>query len=171
MFVNDQSGRGITMNVSFFNTFNYTVYVPTNEALQQAHNAGRYKTPDEIEELEPEVQALEMQKLYEFLRYHFQDNSIYIGGRPYTNEWFETATLDETGKKFRRLWVTNTAGSITVRTEETGGKEATVLTSDGLYNIMVRDYKFSAGNVTANSQLITSSYAVIHQINTVLDFQ
>ena len=171
VFVNDQSGRGITMNVSFFNTFNYTVYVPTNEALQQAHNAGRYKTPDEIEELEPEVQALEMQKLYEFLRYHFQDNSIYIGGRPYTNEWFETATLDETGKKFRRLWVTNTAGSITVRTEETGGKEATVLTSDGLYNIMVRDYKFSAGNVTANSQLITSSYAVIHQINTVLDFQ
>ena len=112
-----------------------------------------------------------MQKLYEFLRYHFQDNSVYIGGQPYTDEWFETATLDETGKKFRRLWVTNTSGSMTVRTEETGGKEATVITSGGLYNIMVRDYKFSAGNVTANSQLITSSYAVIHQINTVLDFQ
>jgi uncharacterized surface protein with fasciclin (FAS1) repeats len=172
IFVDDQSGRGITMNVSFFNTFNYTVYVPTNEALEQAHSAGRYKTLDEIELLEePEDQAVEMQKLYEFLRFHFQDNSVYIGGKLYTNEWFETATLDETGKKFRRLWVTNTNDAITVRTKENGGKEAKVITSDGLYNIMVRDYKFSAGNVTPNSSIITSSFAVIHQINTVLDFQ
>jgi uncharacterized surface protein with fasciclin (FAS1) repeats len=171
VFVNDLSGRGITMNVSFFNTFNYTVYVPTNEAMQQAHNAGRYKTLDEIEQLEPEDQATEMKKLYEFLRYHFQDNSIYIGGQLYTNKWFETATLDESGKKFRRLWVTNTTNSMTIRTEENGGKEASVVTSDVLYNIMVRDYKFNAGNVTNNSSIVTSSFAVIHQINTVLDFQ
>jgi uncharacterized surface protein with fasciclin (FAS1) repeats len=171
VFVNNQSGRGITMNVAFFNTFNYTVYVPTNEALQQAHIAGRYKTLDEIEQLEPEDQATEMQKLYEFLRYHFQDNSVYIGGLPYTNDWFETATLDETGKKFRRLWVTNTTNPMTVRTKESGGKEASVITADGLYNILVRDYKFSSGNVTSNSSIVTSSFAVIHQINTVLDFQ
>jgi uncharacterized surface protein with fasciclin (FAS1) repeats len=172
VFVNDiSSGRGITPNVGFFNTFNYTVYVPTNEAMQRAHDAGRYKTVDEIDLLDIEDQAREMQKLYEFLRFHFQDNSVYIGGQSYTNEWFETATLDETGKKFRRLWVTNNANAMTVRTTENGGEEANVITSGGLYNIRVRDYKFSSGNVTPNSTIVTASYAVIHQINTVLDFQ
>jgi uncharacterized surface protein with fasciclin (FAS1) repeats len=166
--------KGITKNVSFFNTFNYTIYVPTNEAMQQAHAAGRYKTLDEIDELDIEDQAVEMQKLYEFLRYHFQDNSVYIGGQPYTNDWFETATVDETGRKFRRLWVTNTASQMTIKTKETGGKEAQVVTASGLYNIMARDYKFdvsSNSNVSVNSQILTSSFAVIHQINTVLDFQ
>jgi uncharacterized surface protein with fasciclin (FAS1) repeats len=172
VFVNDNAGRGITPNVAFFNTFNYTVYVPTNEAMQQAHSAGRYKTIEEIELLDVEDRAVEMQKLYEFLRFHFQDNSVYIGGQSYTNEWFETATMDETGKKFRRLWVTNDANSMTVRTDENGGKEANVITSDGLYNLMVRDYRFSSGStVTPNSTIVTSSYAVIHQINTTLDFQ
>ena len=173
VFASDNSNRGIAPNVAFFNTFNYTVYVPTNEAMQQAHDAGRYKTVDEIELLEDvEDRAKEMQKLYEFLRFHFQDNSVYIGGRSYTNEWFETATLDETGMKFRRLWVTNASAGLTVKTKEKGGKEASVVTSGGLYNIMVRDYKFTSGStVTPNSQIITSSYAVIHQINTVLDFQ
>jgi hypothetical protein len=110
--------------------------------------------------------------LYEFLRFHFQDNSVYIGGQSYTNEWFETATMDETGKKFRRLWVTNTSGAMTVRTQEHGGQEARVITSGGLYNIRTRDYKFSIGSsVTPNSSIVTSSFAVIHQINTILDFQ
>ncbi|MDR2683117.1 MAG: hypothetical protein LBB64_04510, partial [Dysgonamonadaceae bacterium] len=81
VFVNDKSGMGITPNVAFFNTFNYTVYVPTNEALQQAHAAGRYKTVEEIKLLDVEEQAKEMQRLYEFLRFHFQDNSVYIGGQ------------------------------------------------------------------------------------------
>ncbi|MDR1763404.1 MAG: fasciclin domain-containing protein [Dysgonamonadaceae bacterium] len=171
IFVNDQSGRGITMNVGFFNTFNYTVYVPTNEALQKAHSQGRFKTPDEIEELDADSQGPEMQKLYEFLRYHFQDNSVYIGGQQYNDEWFETAALDDSGKKFRRLWVTNTGSQMTVRTAETGGITAQVVTGGGLYNIMTRDYKFSSGAVTPNSSIVTSSYAVVHQINTVLDFQ
>jgi uncharacterized surface protein with fasciclin (FAS1) repeats len=171
IFVDESSGYGITKNVAFFNTFNYTVYVPKNEAMQQAHAAGRYKTLDEIDLLDIEDQATEIQKLYEFLRFHFQDNSVYIGGQPYTNEWFETATLDETGKKFRRLWVTNTSSPMTIRTAESGGREAQVITSDGLYNIMVRDYKFNSGLVTPTSTIVTSSYAVIHQINTVLDFQ
>ncbi|MDR0732478.1 MAG: hypothetical protein LBF08_00225 [Dysgonamonadaceae bacterium] len=169
VFVND---NGITLNVAFFNTFNYTVYVPTNEAMRQAHDAGRYKTPEEIDGLDVEQQAAEMQKLYEFLRFHFQDNSVYIGGRAYNNEWFETATLDETGKKFRRLWVTNTPDALSIGTEKTGGKKANVITSNGLYNMMTRDYKFTSGAiVTNNSQIVTSSYAVVHQIDGVLDFK
>ena len=173
IFRDEQFYLGITQNVSFFNTYHYTVYVPTNEAMQKAHAEGRYKTVDEIEILDIDEQLREMQKLYEFLRFHFQDNSVYIGGKACSNEWFETACMDLSTNKFRRLWVTSDASGMTVSPDEHGNKATYVITSGDLYNIMVRDYKFStpAGNITANSPIATSSFAVIHQINSVLDFQ
>jgi uncharacterized surface protein with fasciclin (FAS1) repeats len=169
--------NGIDENVDFFNAFDYTVYVPTNEALQAAHAAGRFKTPDEIKALsDPEEQIKEGKKLSDFLRYHFQDNSVYIGGETYTNEWFNTATIDDSGQKFRRVWVTNSNTGITVRSKETGGIEAHVDTASGLYNIMTRDYQFTSDAASATSDaalpsIAISSFAVIHRIDKVLDFQ
>ncbi|MDR0506216.1 MAG: fasciclin domain-containing protein [Dysgonamonadaceae bacterium] len=163
-------GIGITPNVTFFNTYNYTVYVPTNAAMQQAHDAGRYKTPEEIESLDLEDRGKEMQKLYEFLRYHFQDNSIYIGGETCNDKWYETATINPENKKFRRLWVTNSGSTMTVRSEK-GGNPAKVLTGNGLYNLMARDYIFNSKVITSANSISTSSFAVIHQIDAILDFK
>jgi len=169
VFVNFAQFAGITENVSFFNTFNYTVYVPTNDAMYRAWSSGRYKTPEEIERLPLEEQGPEMQKLYEFLRYHFQDNSIYIGGESHTDAWFETATMNPATDRFRRLYVTNNSGSLSVRSEN--GTTANVITGSGLYNIMVRDYLFNGGSIANATRIETSSFAVIHQIDTALDFK
>jgi len=169
VFVNFTSNIGITPNVSFFNTYNYTVYVPTNAALEQAHDAGRYLTPDEISLLDLDQQGPAMQNLYEFLRYHFQDNSVYLGGDAYTNAWFETATMNTATEKFRRVYITNNNSSLSIRTEN--GSNANVITGGGLFNLMTRDYLFNSKTIAGATSIETSSYAVIHQIDAVLDFK
>jgi len=169
IFVNFSQAAGITPNVSFFNTYNYTVYVPTNAALDQAYRQGRYKTPEEISLLPLEEQGPAMQELYEFLRYHFQDNSIYIGGNSYSNAWFETATMNTNTEKFRRLYVTNSSNSMSVRGEN--GATANVVTGGGLYNLMARDYLFDSSSIANAAGIVTSSFAVVHQIDAVLDFK
>ena len=169
IFINFASTAGITPNVSFFNTFNYTVYAPTNAAMEKAYREGRYKTPEEIELLSFEEQGPAMQELYEFLRYHFQDNSVYIGGDEHSNAWFETATMNPATGRFHRLYVTNNSTGMSVRSEN--GTTANVITAGGLYNIMVRDYLFNSSSISNATRIETSSFAVIHQIDAVLDFK
>jgi len=172
VFTNNTSFIGITMNVAFFNTYHYTVYVPTNEAMDQAYQAGRYRMPDEImndSRLSLEEKGKEMQQVYEFVRYHFQDNSVYIGGTSYSDGWFETATLNPATEKFRRVYVTNNSSSFSVRGEN--GNTAHVITDGGLYNLMGRDYLFNSKVITTATSIETSSFAVVHQIDAVLDFQ
>lgn len=178
VFINKSGNVGITPNVSFFNTFNYTVYVPTNEAIQAALNSGRIRHPEDIMEdksLSVEEQGEQMQNLYEFLRYHFQDNSVYLGGDTYSfsneDDWFETATINKETGKFRRLYIDNDGTNLKVRSEN--GTVANVIKTGGLYNMMTRDYMFNGNVITSSSvnRIETSSFAVVHQIDRVLDFQ
>lgn len=154
---------GIDFRVSFFNTFNYTVYIPTNEAVRQAINSGVIKEWDEINAIEAvEEREVEAQKLRDFIRYHFQDNSVYISGEPISRT-YETASLNTSTNKFRRLQVTGNGSDLSLI--PINGNVVHVVKGGGLYNLMVRDYVFGAGSVE------TSSYAVIHQINAVLNFE
>jgi uncharacterized surface protein with fasciclin (FAS1) repeats len=156
--------EGIDFNVGFFNTFNYTVYIPTNEAVQEAIRSGVIKTWEQIAALPMEERAEETEKLYNLLRYHFQDNSVYISGER-VEKSYETATLNKDTEKFYKLTL-NGNGSNLELTTASGGKAA-VVTSSALYNISCRDYKFN----TAGTQIETSSYAVVHQIDKVLEYK
>ena len=52
------------------------------------------------------------------------------------------------------------------------GETRHVVTDDpDLYNILVSDYKFNAGDITKATQIETSSFAVIHQIDGVLKYE
>jgi uncharacterized surface protein with fasciclin (FAS1) repeats len=169
VFYKDPSFAGIDYNVSFFNTFNYTVYIPTNEAVDQAIRTGVIKTWDEISALQDiEKRGEETQKLYNFLRYHFQDNSVYISGEA-VDRSFETATLNPEIDKFFRIAVKGDGTDLTLTTA--GGGTAHVVKQNNLYNIMARDYKFNNGDITRASTIETSSFAVIHQIDAVLNYQ
>ncbi|MBN2698749.1 MAG: fasciclin domain-containing protein [Bacteroidales bacterium] len=191
VFVKKTNYYGIDFNIKFFNTFNYTVYVPTNEAIQQAIDDGLisdWATIDTISD--PTLKTAAMKKLERFLRYHFQDNSVYISGEP-VNRIYQTATIKtnelETQfgtykDKYYRLGITGDGNSLTLSTENYG--TASVVTGNGLYNIMTRDYIFNdnplaykevdgtgAGKEFATSAIFTSSTAVIHQIDNVLRFE
>lgn len=196
ILVKKANRSGIDYNIKFLNTYNYTIYVPTNEAIQQAF-ADKLIRPWTsrdgivgIDNLDPEEYAIEEIKLERFLRYHFQDQAVYINGgsidRPLQSATLKENDLPSTFNTFKnkyyKLGVTVNDGNLSILTEN--NSTAHVLTNSGLYNILVRDYIFnklpasfsdidgSGGGASefTSSRIETSSSAVIHQIDNVLTF-
>ena len=197
MFLNKTNYFGIDFNVKFFNTFNYTVYVPTNAAIDQAIENGVIQPWESrgtivgINDItDATVKAAAISRLERFVRYHFQDNSVFVDNQN-INRIYQSATmkLDNTvthfntfKNKYYKIGVTGSNGSLTLTTES--NKTVNVVTSNNLYNIMTRDFVFSnkpstfknvdgtgTGTDFATSIITTSSTAVIHQIDNILDFQ
>ena len=235
--------NGLDYNVRTFNTYHYTVYVPTNEAIEEAYDKGLpnwYDLGDEarevlllrdsvvadctlemtdkaalieeykstgasqqfIDELQAEVDALQAkidateeeiaersaviskktQLILDFVKYHIQDNSVYVDELPhclvegvntYYTVSYETATLDNLTKRFSKVTVETKPSNysshptITVKGDISEfDNTCQVINEDGtegqLFNIMTRDIEFSGKTIE------TSSYAVVHQIDNFL---
>ncbi|MGC3978582.1 MAG: fasciclin domain-containing protein [Paludibacteraceae bacterium] len=167
IFYKDKTNVGMDFNVKSFNTYHYSVYVPTNEAVQRAISKG-LPTWDIIkQETDQTVKDSLSQLLVNFLKYHFQDNSIYIDGSAGGKISYETAAYTLTGKKaYYKLETQLSNDGLTLHTN--ANTTVNVLKNNGLYNIMSRDYKFNNSDVQKASLIETSSWAVIHQIDDVL---
>jgi len=194
-----KSLKGIDFNVKFLNTFNYTVYAPTNSAIQLAITSGKiipWASQGSIVGIDNMTDATEkaaaISKLDRFLRYHFQDNSVFVEGKPITNQFYQSATikLDDVPtsfgtykNKYYKIRVSVNGDDMTLNTEN-GGTAHVITSNKLLYNIMIRDYIFntkpsglkeidgtSLGTNFSTSRIETSSTAVIHQIDNVLSFQ
>lgn len=116
--------------------------------------------------------------LKKFVKYHIQDNSVYSGAEfkldtinlpdeHYAH--FETAYMNE-DRQFEKLSVRVTRdGTIEVwdrdGNKNRGAKMHTVDRTGNSYNIMCREYEYS----TDKKKLETSSYAVVHKIDSPLD--
>jgi uncharacterized surface protein with fasciclin (FAS1) repeats len=184
--------QGIDFVINNFHSYRYTVYVPTNAAIQAAIDQGIIKNWSTLSAMSNgPLKALEINKLIRFLKYHFQDEAVFFGQD--TNGIFQTATMKndlaashfQSGKnRFYKIGVTGNETSMTLTTET--NQTAHVVTADGLYNIIAKDYLFSkvpsyyknvdgsgpsAGATFISSSISTSSSAVIHQIDQVLTFQ
>jgi hypothetical protein len=173
------------------------VYVPTNEAIKQAIKDGiirPWETDGEVVGINQLGTAAEQQaamvKLERFLRYHFQDNSVFVDNFA-QERLFQSATIKTDNNpsffgtfrnKYYKIGITAAPGNLVLKTEK--GETVQVDTSKGLYNILTRDFVFNnrpsnfknpdgtgAGQDYATTSIITSSTAVIHQINKVLNFQ
>lgn len=198
--------NGLTDNVNYFNSYNYTVYAPNNDAMKKAYDAGlptwgdikliydkwnpvkeAYaksigKENDDITWKEAvdkgafnddkeafdadRAKALAMaETINDFIRYHFQDNSVYADQVIETGE-FSTACTDTLGIR-QRLTVKNgnMAGQFIV--VDNSHQEITI---DGnnttqYVNIMTRDYELNKKSHVINN----SSFAVVHEISTPLN--
>jgi uncharacterized surface protein with fasciclin (FAS1) repeats len=169
------NGKGIDENVRFFNTYHYTVYVPTNEAIQKAIDDQlimRWSDIEALKETNYSRYLTEATNLYDFLSYHFQDNSVYVSDRFDEPVEYETANLERqsdgtlTGR-FRKLKIFADGTDLSVQGEG-NPVPLKVITAPGAYNRMVRDYQFLTNN---GNSLSTSSFAVIHQIDGVLEYK
>ncbi len=196
IFVNKTNYFGIDLNVKFFNTFNYTVYIPTNEAIDSVINAGiirPWETRGPIVGINDMTNATEkaneIVKLERFLRYHFQDNSVFVDNQTFDRQ-YQSATMkldnlpthfNTFKNKFYKIGVKATPGNLELTTES--NSKSSIIKSKGLYNILTRDFVFSnkpsafknvdgtgTGADFGNSTIVTSSTAVIHQIKGVLNF-
>lgn len=176
VFYTDADFASFGQTVEPFNTYHYTIYVPSNDSVRAALAAG-LPTLDEAEEYiltQAENYSFDAEEyrdsiksiIADFVNYHIQDNSVYVGGGNTVGN-FETSTLDETTGTFCRLEVEGSNDGITI--VDGAGNTQTVDTSDpALYNIMTRDYLFDDPDIMKSKQIETSSFAVIHRIPNVL---
>lgn len=197
VFVNKTNYFGIDFNIKFFNTFNYTVYVPSNQAIVSAIESGVILPWDSrgdivgINDLTDATQkAAEIVKLERFVRYHFQDNSVFVDTHT-LNRQYQSATIKLDNEqthfgtfknKYYKIGIAATPGQLKLTTEN--NSHVNVVTDGNFYNIMTRDFVFNnkpsafknpdgtgSGTDYSSSAIITSSTAVIHLIDNVLKFQ
>ena len=102
------------------------------------------------------------------MNYHIQDNSVYVEGESHSNDVFETACLDTLTNRFVKVYVSYEPGhSLTVK--DNTGHTRTV--DSDINNVLTRQYYFasnSGGTITSMTnatQIYSSSFAVLHQID------
>ncbi len=172
---------GLTDNVNYFNSYNYTVYAPDNEAMRKAYERGlprwsdikviydQYNEQFDREKaggsISAEVQAARdkalamVEEINAFIRYHFQDNSIYADNS-IEQGVYPTACSDTLGIR-EKLTVTGGSGLLNVKDKR--GQEVTIDANGTakLVNQMARDFVINSRNHTIS----TSSFAVVHQVS------
>lgn len=161
-------------NINLFNTFQYTVYVPTNEAVDSLINNGILPTWEQVEEAtldgdEEKADSL-TQEINLFLKYHIQDNSVFIGQGAVSGK-FETSAYKVVDGNLSYYKVTTVADNSHITVTDEAGNSRHVTKKPGLYNLMAREYQYDSGDATQASNIYTSSYAVIHQIDGVLNYK
>lgn len=155
-------------NISVFNAYHYTVYVPSNEAIAELQKSGKLPTFDDVEAERDngntEKADKMQQQIIDFVRYHIQDNAMYIGANPIDREKYETACIGSNGK-FERIYVTLDNDNITIQTSADDNDPAHVVKKDGLYNLQAREYFLNSAKNEEATRATTSSSAVIHMID------
>ena len=187
LFVNEVGHFGLDYDVKFFNSYNYTVYVPDNEAMKKAYALGLptwsdvQAIYDEYHEKWEEQQtegnysedviaarnkALAMlEEINAFIRYHFQDNSVYLDKNIEAGV-YATACSDTLGVR-EKLTVSGANRQMTI-VDKSGQQVNISSTGSNVVNKMTRDYVFDKAAKTAG-EIRTSSFAVIHQIPVALN--
>ena len=160
-------------NISLFNSYHYTVYVPTNKAIQDLQDAGKLPTWEQVDMYEEagltDKKQADSLAIVNFLKYHIQDNAIFANAEGVDAD-FETSVIDPTTERFYRIHVKSAGTDITI-TDGAGNQRHVVTTDDQLYNNMAREYQYNSGEVQRATQIETSSSAVVHLIDGVLQIK
>ena len=173
----------VDKNINLFDAYNYTVYVPTNEAIQQLHDEGLLPTWSDYESLTVEdfggdatalknAQSKVAGRITDFLRYHIQDNALFIGADSINGGKYETSKMNGATKRFYSIEVTADDNAMVMK-DQVNDATRRVITEGGLYNIMGREYWIETTGSGANerTQIYNASDVVVHQIDGVLLYE
>ena len=171
-------------NVRFFNNYRYTIWVPTNEAIQDAINNHGLPTWEEMREVlgfdeegnlperDPDEEQAVFAKvktmatvLVNFLKNHFQDNIVFADNVAMNPTYYETATLqhDADGNPtiYAKLQVSSSGGKqLSIKDQAGQTREIT-----DVKNQIARDYVISGTSINSSSSI------VLHGVNGVLDYK
>lgn len=165
-------------NVKMFNTYNYTLYAPNNDAMQKAYAEGlprwsdiealfnKYSHEDGDEDVSPEEERDQMlaysmvKVLRDFVRYHFHGISLYADNKGGTKR-YQTLCTDNVGVA-KEVDVTVGNNKLVI-TDGTGTPKT--IAADGVHmvNKMARDYWFDKQRLQATS-ITTSSFCAVHEL-------
>ena len=168
----------VDYNCSLFDAYDYTVYMPSDADIKALHDRGwlpywsDYEALADDTSLTPEqltkARKIVVERITNFVKYHIQDNSIYIGGSPVKNVKFETSTLNPKNKRFYSVQVTADDSQLAV-TDLLGNQRHVVTTNANAYNLMGREYWIeNATNTNHLEQLYNASDVVLHRIDGAL---
>ena len=189
------------------NNYHYTLYAPTNDAMKIAYDMG-LPTHEDLNNAErwdewfealgdtlkndlisetgccPGDSAARIREvMLDFLKYHIQDNSLFLDQGFETGEYYsgktalipatdskDDGTIYETGdytpgRPYKIVVENLSSTGMTVR--DYIGNVRHVVTNGGLYNMMAREYWYKgASNATPyNTDLDNSSFVVVHAID------
>ncbi len=177
----DESGPDYS--VEFFNNYRYTIFVPTKDAINAAVAAGLPSWDDieadfnscmnEDERPATYEDSLRLQTkityLTNFLRYHFIDNSVFVDKSDIDESEYVTASYDNDKGLFCKVILKRQGGTLYVEDNYGGDWHQAV----GNVNVMARDMTCNKtpNNATSMAGITIdgSSFAVLHQINGVLN--
>ena len=162
------------LNLSLFDNYNYTVYVPTNESIRKLIDDGLLPTWDDYDaqtdslgDNDEEAQNIIKNIIVDFVRYHIQDHSIAINMAPEEGKYenaYETMRRDPKTSRFYSLTTNHEGGQMWVKDGLRNTRH--VVKTDGLYNRICREYWYTSTTNTAITY--QASDAVVHQIDGVL---
>jgi hypothetical protein len=160
-------------NISLLNTYHYTVYVPTNESIQAMQDAHLLPTWEQVDAYEEagnlSAKTRDSLKIMNFLKYHIQDNALFIGAEKDSAD-FETAVIDPTTERFYRVTAELTDDGISIydqacKKDKSRAPVKVVTTNPNLFNLVAREYQYNSTDAKNADQIDTSSSAVIHLID------
>ena len=163
------TGGNMTNCVPFLNTYHYTVYVPSNEAIRDLYENEGLPTWDMIvdESNNNPGKAISMIRLINsFARYHFQDQSVFVDNVTAQNQ-YQTSCIDNVTNSYLSLNVIQSPSALSVL--DRSGNTVDVVASEENRNLLARDICYNAAAASA-SYIKNSSYVVIHQIDGYLNY-
>ena len=168
-------GNANTMLVNFFHNFNYTIFVPTNEGMQKAVEAG-LPTIESIEQFVeesldgngqlPDDKREQAQARYltllNFLKYHFCDKSYFLEPDLESGEIEQTTTacIDASNQQALTADINSGNGMLMVRDASNRYKAV----KPDLANIIARDAEFN-NDPTRARYILSASNVVLHGID------
>lgn len=191
-------GRNVPRDqaVPFFTSYHYTVYAPNNAAIEKAYAMG-LPTWEELqnelgvhdnEDAEDDSNVDEegntiikfapkykkvasyIRLINKFLRYHFQDNSVFVDNHM-SSANYETAAINEETGRFFQLNLEPDGN--TYKVVDHIGNFAHIVTTgeeNKNYNIMTRDLLLYCGGSSLSElgeAIETSSFAALHEIDNI----
>lgn len=168
-------GNANTMLVNFFHNFNYTIFVPTNEGMQKAVEAG-LPTIESIEKFVeesldgngqlPDDKREQAQARYltllNFLKYHFCDKSYFLEPDLESGDTEQTTTacIDASNQQALTADINSGNGMLMVRDASNRYKAV----KPDLANIIARDAEFN-NDPTRARYILSASNVVLHGID------
>jgi hypothetical protein len=176
-------------NCSLFDRYDYTAYMPTDASIKPYVDAGLLPTWNDFYKVKAELEAMEgfnastakgrtkrfkvldiiSSRIMNFVKYHIQDNSIYVGGKPVSGVKYETSALNPANKRFFSVTVSADATQLTV--EDQLGNKSHVITSSN-HNLMGREYWIdNPGSDGYCENIYNASDVVLHTVDAPLFFE
>lgn len=156
-------------NISFLGNYNYTLYVPTNEAMVRAYQEGlpHWIEVNAISSVYGKQAAIK--KIMDFIRFHFQCTSVCTDGEA---GYYKTNAFNSSKNVFYEVHIQRSGNSYQVTPRDVPDSKVELLSPQ---NLMAREYVFNGTPSTplavgTATQITTSSSVVIHRINAPLWF-